>query len=70
MMMKLFRRMGKAKKKWRRKAWLADPNKTRIIFESTTRPKHVPPWIFKEPDQSVRELLASSRIRKEYGLPK
>ncbi len=48
--MKLFRRTGKAKKKWRGRAWLVDPRKTKLTLmtsDSTVKPKHVPPWIYK-----------------------
>jgi hypothetical protein len=60
--------MGKAKQKWRKKAWLVNPNKTKIILVATAsrKPKHVPPWIHKELDPSVKDLFAMSNIRKEY----
>jgi hypothetical protein len=40
--MRLLRRTAKAKKKWRRKAWLVDHlSKTRIVLLSTEKPGHV-----------------------------
>lgn len=65
--MRLLRRAGKAKKKWRRKAWLVDPSKTKIVFVFTDKSRHVPPWVCKEPDPSMREALWMSNVRKEYG---
>jgi len=70
--MKLFRKMGKAKKNWRRKAWLVNPNRTKIIFVATAsaKQKRVPPWVYsKEPDPSVRDLFSISNVRKEYCGP-
>jgi hypothetical protein len=67
--MKLFSKMGKAKKRWRRKAWLVNPNRTKIILVGIASKKrqHVPPWIYnKEPDPSFRDLFSISNIRKEY----
>jgi len=61
--MKLFSKMGKAKKRWRRKAWLVNPNRTKIILVgiASKKRKHVPPWIYnKEPDPClvISSLLA------------
>jgi len=67
--LKLFKRSGKARKKWRRKAWLVYPNKTRIVLESTGKPKHVPPWFCKELDSSIKQTFAVSKAMKEYGVP-
>jgi hypothetical protein len=58
--MKLFNKIGKVRKKWRRKAWLVDPTKTKTILVATASQKqrHVPPWIYdKESDRSVEDLL-------------
>jgi len=48
--MKLFKRSGKAKKKWQSKGLLVDPHKTRIILRacSGVKPKHVPSWMYKK----------------------
>jgi hypothetical protein len=70
--MQLFKRSGKARKKWHRKAWLIDPNRTIITLVSTatSRPKHVPPWVYKrELDPSIQEMYAMSSIRKQYCTP-
>jgi hypothetical protein len=70
--MKFFNKMGKAKKKWRRKAWLVNPSRTKIILVATASPKlrHVPPWMYnKELDPSVKELFSVSKVRKEYCGP-
>jgi hypothetical protein len=50
--LKLFNRTSKARNKWRRKAWLVDPNKTRIVFQVMEKREHVPPWLDKKLDQS------------------
>jgi hypothetical protein len=46
--MKLFSGKEKAEKKWRKRAWMVDSEKTRIIFDTadSLRPKRVPPWIY------------------------
>jgi hypothetical protein len=46
--MNLFKR-DNARKKWHKKAWMVNPNKTKIILVATagTKRKHVPPWIFR-----------------------
>jgi hypothetical protein len=46
--MKLSHRKDEAEKKWRRRAWIINYEKTRIIFvtDSSARPKRVPPWIY------------------------
>jgi len=48
-MLKLFKRKGKAVKRWRSKAWLIDPHVTKlaIIQVSSEKPEHLPPWMFK-----------------------
>jgi hypothetical protein len=48
--MKLFHRKEKAEKKWRRRAWMINYEKTRIILvtDNNVRPKHVPPWICRK----------------------
>lgn len=51
MNMNSFKR-NNAQKKWHDKAWMVNPNKTKIIFVANTVPKkkHVPPWIFRQLD--------------------
>jgi hypothetical protein len=44
----LFGKARNAKKKWRTKALLVDPHKTRIFFEFTVRQKRSPPWIYRK----------------------
>jgi len=44
--LRLFWRKGNAKKKWRLRARLVDPHKTKIILELTAKPRHVPPWVY------------------------
>ena len=43
---------NKAQKKWHDKAWMVNPNKTKIILVANAAPKrkHVPPWIFRQLD--------------------
>lgn len=67
MNMKLFKR-DNARKKWHKKAWMVDPNKTKIILIATAGPKrkHVPPWIFRELDTSIQDMYASSKVRMQY----
>ena len=79
--MRLFRRAGRARNKWRRQAWLVDPNRTRIIIvkESekplseeciTEKLRRVPSWVGRELDPSIRDILWMSNVRKEYGVPR
>jgi hypothetical protein len=45
----LFNRTSKGIKKWKAKAMLSDPHKTKIIIELTEgKQRHVPPWVYKE----------------------
>lgn len=40
-----------ARKKWRDRAWMVNPNKTKIILVADAvapKRKHVPPWVFKQ----------------------
>jgi hypothetical protein len=66
--MELFNRKGKAKKKWHSRAWLVDLNKTKLTLDSRVSPKHVWPWICEDLDPSVKDMFATSNVRKEYGL--
>jgi hypothetical protein len=45
-LMNLFKR-DNTRKKWHEKAWMVNPNKTKIILAATavSERKHVPPWI-------------------------
>jgi len=43
----LFWRKGKAKERWRVRAMLVDPHKTRITLGFTRRTKRLPPWVYK-----------------------
>jgi len=49
-MLRLFKRKGKAVKKWRSKAWSIDPKKTNltIILKKEKLSQQVPPWIYKK----------------------
>lgn len=53
--MKLFYRKEKADKKWRRRGWMVDSDKTRIILvpAGSLKPKHVPPWIYRKENGSL-----------------
>lgn len=66
--MELFNRKAKAKKKWRSKAWLVDLNKTKLTLDSRACPKHVWPWICEDLDPSIKDMFETSNVRKEYGL--
>jgi len=40
-----------ARKKWRARAWMVNPNKTKIILVADAvgpKRKRVPPWVFKQ----------------------
>lgn len=69
--MQLFKKLGKARKKWHRKALLIDPNKTRIlIVGACVEPKHVPSWMQRtEPDSPAKELLSLAKNNKEFLEP-
>ena len=56
--MQLFKKLGRARKKWHTKALLIDPHKTRILIVSACdEPTHVPPSMQKiEPDSPAKEL--------------
>jgi|GEM_PF-3133509 len=56
MNMNSFKRSN-AQKKWHDKAWLVNPNKTKIVLVANAGPKrkHVPPWIFRQLDNSASE---------------
>jgi hypothetical protein len=65
--MELFNRTGKATKKWHRKAWMVNPHKTKIILLATDslKPKHVPPWIFRKLNPSIKEMQRVPRSNAE-----
>ena len=67
MIMNLFNR-PKTMKKWRKKAWLIDPNKTKItlIPSASSRKKHVPAWVYRNLDPSIENMYAMSIIRMQY----
>ena len=66
--MKLFKR-DKTIKKWHKKAWMVDPRTTRIVLVPAAAPKrkHVPPWIYRELDNSIQEMYARSNVRMQYA---
>jgi hypothetical protein len=68
--MNLFKR-DKAIKKWHEKAWMVNPCKTKIVLVAATAPKrkHVPPWIFRELDPSIKDMYALSKVRMQYCSP-
>jgi hypothetical protein len=43
----LFWRKGKAKERWRVRAMLVDPHKTRITLGLTKKTKRLPPWVYR-----------------------
>jgi hypothetical protein len=57
----MFSKLKKASKKWHRRAWMIDPKKTTLIFDSGyARSAHVPSWIYKkELSQDVKEVFHS-----------
>lgn len=50
--MRLSKRTGDGKKKWRERALLVDPHKTRITLEPTVKTKRVPPWIYRKTEDT------------------
>jgi hypothetical protein len=80
--MDLFKR-DKAIKKWHGKAWMVNPRKTKIVLVAATtrkpkkvlvaeaagKRKHVPPWIFKKLDTSIKDMYAQSIVRMQYCSP-
>lgn len=69
--MKLFNKVRKAKKKWRAKAWIVDCHKTKLTITSgvSVKPKHVPPWIYRELKLSINDTSASSDASKDWENP-
>ena len=69
--MKLFNKVGKAKKKWRSKAWIVDCHKTKLTIMSSTsiKPKHVPPWIYRKLQSSINDTPANSNLGKDWETP-
>jgi hypothetical protein len=70
--MRLFKRTSKARKKWHKKAWMVNPNKTKVIIVSTAmiKPRHVPPWVYKrELDPAIQDMYTFSNIRRQYCSP-
>jgi hypothetical protein len=70
MNMNLFKR-DNARKKWHKKAWMINPNKTKLILVATAGPKrkHVPPWIFRELNTSIQDMYAMSKVRMQHCSP-
>jgi len=48
MMMMNFLKKNRSVKKWREKALMIDPHKTRITILSPKRNRHLPIWLYKE----------------------
>jgi hypothetical protein len=46
--MRLFRRKGEGMKRWRLRALLVNPHETKLTLSSTSKPRRVPPWFFRE----------------------
>ena len=46
--MGLFSRKGRAARKWRARARMIDPKKTRLILVGNSDAKHVPSWFYRE----------------------
>jgi hypothetical protein len=68
--MELFSRIRKAECKWHRKAWLVDPNKTKMILAGTApqKPRHAPSGLKgRRLDPSMKWLFSISNTREEYG---
>jgi len=45
--MNLFRRKGRAREKWRARARMIDLRKTKLTLTEGSKPKRVPPWVYK-----------------------
>lgn len=76
MIMNLFKRArDNPITKWHKRAWMINPNKTRIVFVTEAMPKrkHVPPpWIFREigkNDSSIQDTCALNKDGIEYDSP-
>ena len=62
--MRLFARKN-GKKRWREKALLVNPHKTRIILVTSKRqasPPHSPPWIHKKLEEFACNLISQSGV--------
>jgi hypothetical protein len=46
--MKLFGRAGRARMKWRSRAMLVDPHKTKITLAVATKARRLPPWVYRD----------------------
>jgi len=69
--MKLFNKVRKAKKKWRSKAWIVDCHKTKltIMFSTSIKPKHVPPWIYRKLQTSINNAVENSNLSRDWETP-
>jgi hypothetical protein len=70
MNMNLFKR-DNARKKWHERAWMVNLGKTKIVLVAADvgKRKHVPPWIFKKLDNSIKGMYAQSIVRMQYCSP-
>ncbi len=45
--MNLFHRAGRGMAKWRSRAMLVDPHKTKINLAPASKPRRLPPWVYR-----------------------
>ena len=71
--MKLFTRSKNGKKRWREKALLINPHKTRLILVAGKRQTtlhHSPPWIYKKLENLARSVnVPDSELLREISMP-
>jgi len=71
--MKLFTRSKNGKKRWREKALLINPHKTRLILVAGKRQTplpHSPPWIYKKLENLARNVnVPDSELLREISMP-
>jgi hypothetical protein len=71
--MKLFARSKNGKKRWREKALLINPHKTRLILVAGKRQTtlhHSPPWIYKRLEDLARSVnVPDSELLREISMP-
>ena len=71
--MKLFARSKNGKKRWREKALLINPHKTRLILVAGKRQTtlhHSPPWIYKKLENLARSVnVPGSELLREISMP-
>jgi len=46
--MKLLRRKGKVKEKWRIRARMVNMRRTKVILSPSKKPKEVPLWVYRK----------------------